>query len=223
LPSQAGAAVAEPLLQLAAPHVVALPGYTHENAFQTAQLPAHGPLPAHAARPPCGAPLTVVQVPSEPGTSHAWHCAPQVVLQQTPSTQLPERHAADALHACPLPALPMHLPTLQYEPVVQSLSPAHDVAHALPLHTYGAHWRLAPPAAQLPAPSHVIACVSVDPLHDCAEHTVDAPGKLQAARVWPSQLPAHAPLPAHAARTPTGAPFTALHVPTEPATLHASH
>jgi len=47
---------------------------------------------------------------------------------------------------------------------------------------------------------------------------------VQVVVVAPSQLPPHAePSLAQAARLPAGAPVFAAHVPTEPATSHASH
>ncbi len=54
--------------------------------------PQEEPSLAQAERRPCGAPLTVVQVPTLPATSQAWHWLPQAELQQTPSTQLPAAH-----------------------------------------------------------------------------------------------------------------------------------
>ena len=49
-------------------------------------------------------PLTGMHVPLLPRTSHAWHCPPHALLQQTPSTQLPEPHWLPAVHAWPLSA-----------------------------------------------------------------------------------------------------------------------
>ena len=56
-------------------------------------------LPSSQAPPVVGA-----HVPTLPGTLHAWHW-PQdvaVVLQHTPSTQLPAEHWALDVHVCPL-------------------------------------------------------------------------------------------------------------------------
>jgi hypothetical protein len=86
----------------------------HEAAFAPSQLPPHEvPSVAQACRVPCGAPLTVVQTPTEPGTSHAWHWPPQALLQQTPSTQLPLTHEFDAVHAPPSAIFGTHAPALQ--------------------------------------------------------------------------------------------------------------
>jgi hypothetical protein len=67
-------------------------------------VPSHDPpqaLPSdvHEVREPCGAPLTATQVPTLPDTSQAWHWPPQLVLQQTPSTQFPLPHWFDAVQA----------------------------------------------------------------------------------------------------------------------------
>jgi hypothetical protein len=35
---------------------------------------------------------TGVHFPSKPGTAHAWHLPHAAVVQQTPSTQLPDAH-----------------------------------------------------------------------------------------------------------------------------------
>ena len=45
-------------------------------------------------RPPlgCGVPLTAVQVPWLPATSHAWHWPAQAWSQQNPSAQKPLEH-----------------------------------------------------------------------------------------------------------------------------------
>jgi hypothetical protein len=61
-------------LHAAFPQIVSAPGNEHCVALWPAQLAAQGPAPAQAGRPPCGNPLgTVVQRPSEPGTSQASH------------------------------------------------------------------------------------------------------------------------------------------------------
>jgi hypothetical protein len=123
------------------------------------QLAPHVPLPPHAARGVapeafgCAGPDTAMQVPAEPETSHAWHCPPHALLQQTPSTQLPDAHSPAAAHAVPFAFL--HVPTepdaLQVKPLVaQALSqqrPATQkpLVHALappqvlPFATLGTH------------------------------------------------------------------------------------
>src|SRR5207237_818852 len=79
-----------PAEHVEARHSTAGPGYAHCAAL----LPSHAPpqavrSEAHACREPWGAPATLAQVPTWPGTSHAWHCPPQAALQQTPSTHCP--------------------------------------------------------------------------------------------------------------------------------------
>ena len=62
------------------------------------------------------------------------------------------------------------------------------------------------------------------PEQTAAEQTVVETGKSpQPSRLLPLQLALHAPVPAHAARDPVGAPLTAVQCPTLPPTLHASH
>ena len=70
-------------------------GYEQEAVATPSQLPPQAlPSLAHDARRPCGAPATALQTPTMPGTSQAWHCPLQALLQQTPSTQLPFPHCA---------------------------------------------------------------------------------------------------------------------------------
>ncbi len=78
------------------------------------QAPPHAlPSLAHAVRAPCGAPVTAEQLPTEPGTSHAWHWPPQAALQHTPSTQLPLAHWFVAEQTCPFPFLATQAPAAQ--------------------------------------------------------------------------------------------------------------
>jgi len=78
-----------------------------------------------------------------------------------------------------------------------------------------------------PAPLQVDTCVSVLPLQVYAPHGLAVPGYEQAVVVTPSQRRAQSvptPVPPHEARdVPCGAPFTGVHVPTNPATSHAEH
>ena len=87
LPAQFAASVATPLSQLGGRHCVLLAGKKQARASVPLQYPAHAlPSPAQAARDPCGAPMTFVQVPTKPATSQASHWPAQARLQQTPST-----------------------------------------------------------------------------------------------------------------------------------------
>jgi len=89
-------------------------GYAQPAGFTPSQLPPQAePSLRHAARRPCGAPVTVVQTPSKPGASHAWHCPPHALLQHNPSTQLPFAHCSDAVHAPPSAIFGTHAPPLQ--------------------------------------------------------------------------------------------------------------
>lgn len=75
--------------------------------MQTALVaPSHAPpqlVPSsvQAVRDPWGVPVTGLQVPPSPATSHASHCPPQARLQQTPSVQLPLLHWKPRVHATP--------------------------------------------------------------------------------------------------------------------------
>jgi hypothetical protein len=81
-------------------------------------VPSHAPPQSepsllHAVRDPWGAPATATQVPTLPATSQAWHWPLQLVLQQTPSTQLPLPHWLAAVQAPPLPFFGTQAPALQ--------------------------------------------------------------------------------------------------------------
>lgn len=121
-----------------APHEVVAPAYEHVDAFVPSHAPAQGlppssaPPPRHAARVPCGAPVTVVHVPMLPPTSHAWHCPVHPVLQHTPSMHTPLAHWLLVSHEVPLAAVVPHVPRLHVAGDAQSVFVAHVVAQ-LPL------------------------------------------------------------------------------------------
>lgn len=79
-------------------------------------MPPHAGSPPHNARAGwalrCGAPVTALQVPIDPLTSHASHWPAQAVLQHTPSTQLPLAHSAELEQVCPF-GRPTHVRPLQ--------------------------------------------------------------------------------------------------------------
>jgi hypothetical protein len=133
-PLQIGAGSSMPEAQEPVPHVCSEPGKPQTAAPE--QVAAHWPWPPHAARPPRGnSPSSVVHVPSEPGTSHAWHCESQVVSQQKPSAQMPFEHWPFAPHGAPWATCGSHTPPEQKLPLGQSASatqsPAQvDVPHA---------------------------------------------------------------------------------------------
>lgn len=104
------------------------------------------PAPLHATRAPWGEPVTALQVPTEPVTSHAWHWPLQPVSQQSPSTQKPEPHSAAEAHATPFgfAHLPSEPATLQRVPPPQTDDPQHTPSTQFP----DAH-EAAPPAVQM--------------------------------------------------------------------------
>ena len=108
-------------------------------------------------------------------------------------------------------------------PLAQSESALQLPLHALGPHAYGAHvcvWT----AGQAPAPAQEAPSVAVPPAHDGPRQEIESLGYVQAAGWAPSQLPPQSvPSEAQAARVPCGAPVAGEHVPTLPATSHASH
>ena len=65
-------------------------------------------------------PISILeQTPRLPDRLHALHVPMQVVLQQTPSAQLPLRHSEVALHICPSPFL--------HAPLSQALGAVHVI------------------------------------------------------------------------------------------------
>lgn len=160
-PSHVAAAVAIPEAQLADRHDVEDGGYPHALGDDPLHVPPHGatPPPVHAVRLPCGCPLdTVVHVPGV--TSHAWHCPAHALLQQYPSTQLPDVHCPLLEHAWPRPKELTQTcgvaAVSQSAPEMQSVSLAHGaVPQTIPLHAYN--------------PQLVMVCAGHEPL----EHVDD--------------------------------------------------
>jgi hypothetical protein len=113
-PSQPARSVATAALQLAARQVVAVLGYAQAVALEPSHTPPQTlPSEPHAWRAACGAPITFVQVPTEPGTSQAWHCPLQAALQHTPSTHWPLVHWFAAPQATPGPFVGVQMPAAQ--------------------------------------------------------------------------------------------------------------
>ena len=82
-PSHVLTLVSTPLVQLGEPHEVAEVGYVHALAVMPSQRCAQPAVPpVQAARGATGAPSTVLHVPSDPVTLHAWHWPPHALLQQ---------------------------------------------------------------------------------------------------------------------------------------------
>jgi hypothetical protein len=71
VPLQVPTLVCAPEAHDAVPHAVELLGYVQAVALMPLQLAPQVPLPAHAVREPCTAPVTVTHVPTEPEASHA--------------------------------------------------------------------------------------------------------------------------------------------------------
>jgi hypothetical protein len=102
VPLQLAALTAVPAEQVPARQPVEPPGYAQAMAIVPSQEPPQAlPSVVQAVRLPCGAPVVFVQVPTLPVTSQAWHCPPQALLQQTPSTQLPAAHSLPAPQTVP--------------------------------------------------------------------------------------------------------------------------
>src|SRR5437763_1664008 len=95
-------------------HSTVAPGYAHCVASLPSQAPPQAvPSEAHACRAPCGAPITFVQAPAEPGTSQAWHWPLQAVAQHTPSTHSPLAHWFAPPQATPGPLCGVQRPAAQ--------------------------------------------------------------------------------------------------------------
>jgi hypothetical protein len=75
-PLQVDTLVSTPSTHVFAPQLLLPVGYLQPVGSTPLQVAPHSlpaPVPPHAARAPCGGPLTVVQVPTLPVASHAWH------------------------------------------------------------------------------------------------------------------------------------------------------
>jgi hypothetical protein len=167
----------------------------HEGAPQLVPAPACSQAPAPlqlpvlpqgglAAQRACGSASpepTFEQVPALPTTLQAAQVPHTPLLQQTPSTQkLPVRQSPVAVHGCPRRFLSPHRLVLgsQMLGARQSVSAVHAALQAaidVALHRKGAQ-AIVDAAWQLPTPSQVRGCVSVEPLvgHDGGTHWVPA-------------------------------------------------
>jgi hypothetical protein len=119
------------------------------------------------------------------------HCSAQGPLQQTPSTQNPDRHWLASRQASPLPIWP-HEPPWHWFCPSQSDILLHVSAQRLPsdLHLNGAQASGAPVGAQCPCPSQRISgCTMSSLLSQVAlAHTVSGPYS------WHCPAPSHRPL-----------------------------
>jgi hypothetical protein len=171
-----------------------------------AAIDRHAPLPSHVplkpqggagTQPPCGSmppAATGAQLPASPTTLHDVQVPQLGVEQQTPSTQLPLSHSADAPQIWPRRFFP-HDPLVQTIPATQSASTPQAARHAVPLQVYGAHDCVAA-GLQAPAPSQVRASVAV----------VVPIGQLGAAHCVPASYSWQAPAPSQKPLLPQLAP-----------------
>ena len=107
-PLHVAAGVAWLLVQVAAAHVVLLPGNTQAVRLVPLHAPAHAPVPPHGVR--CV--VTAVHVPRLLAFEHDSHCPVHAALQQTPSAHTPLAHTLPAVQASPS-GRPTHVPLLQ--------------------------------------------------------------------------------------------------------------
>ena len=123
------------------------------------------------------------------------------VARQTPSGRLQYGVVAVDAHS----ALLVQLPRQSVAPALQALDGQLNVEAA----------------GQLPAPSHTSASVFTAAAQLGSRHVTAAPGYVHAFGVVATQVPAHVPVPLHAARAPCGGPFTPTHNPRLLPTSHA--
>ena len=95
--------------------------------------------------------------------------------------------------------------------------PEPSVAHRLLVHG------LVVAIVHAPDPLHTEALVALPPVQLAAVQTVLLSGNAHAIRLVPSHCPLQVPVPPHAVRVASGAPFKAVHFPSELASLQDSH
>jgi len=150
------------------------------------------------------------------------HAPAQAESQQTPSEQKPEVHCSLPVQVAFCANRPTHCPAAQKLPEAHCASDVQLVWQALGPQVYGSHVVFVP-GAQLPLPSQRPALVATPSVQDAAVQTVFSTGNVQV-KAFPSHTPPHEePSEPHAARPPTGAPFTGVQVPILPATLQLPH
>jgi hypothetical protein len=116
---------------------------------------------------------TGVQVPTLLVSAHDMQVPVQALLQQTPCAQKFDAHAEPEVQGAPGGSLPQLL-LVQELGETQSAFVEQVVLQAVVPHWKGSHIAVVA-ARQLPAPSQVCACVSVEPVHDAAApHSVPA-------------------------------------------------
>lgn len=112
------------------------------------------------------------QVPAEPASAHERQVPVQAVSQQTPCAQNPDTHDAAVVQAAPGGSLPQ-LPFAQTLGETQSAFVVQVALQAAVPHAKGVQVAVVA-GRQVPAPSQVRACVSVEPVHDAAPQFVPA-------------------------------------------------
>jgi len=95
--------------------------------------------------------------------------------------------------------------------------PLPSVAHRLLV-----HW-LEAAVVQAPEPLQTDEVVALPPVQVAAVQMVESSGNVQAAALTPSHCPLQIPVPPQAVRVGSGAPFSAMHLPIDPASLQDWH
>jgi hypothetical protein len=114
----------------------------------------------------------LVHVPSVPVSAHDWHVPVQLVAQQIPCEQKLLAHSVVVVQVEPLVFFEQTVP-LQTLGLLQSVSAAHVVLHAVAPHRYGSQGDVAA-AWQVPVPLHIRAADAVEPVQVAAAHCVPA-------------------------------------------------
>lgn len=116
---------------------------------------------------------TGVQVPALLVSAHDMQVPVQAVLQQTPWAQKFDAQAEPTVQGAPGGSLPQLLLVQEFGDT-QSVFEEQVVLQEVVPHSNGSHMTVVA-ARQVPAPSQVWACVSVDPVHEApAPHKVPA-------------------------------------------------
>jgi hypothetical protein len=174
-PEQTLASVATFAVQLAALHWTLFPGYAQLEPSLPLQVPLQAePSLVQAVRAPCGKPVTGVQTPSLPWTSHASHCPVHALLQQKPSTQTSAMHALPPGQGAPWPPFGTQMPAEQKLSRSQSLSTAQSLPHAVPAHAPPQSWLNS--GGHAPAPLQNAATVATPASQLASRHEVPEPG-----------------------------------------------
>jgi hypothetical protein len=175
------------------------------------------PSDSQGGRAPCGWPWfgTGAHVPTEPGTSQAWHWPVQAALQHTPSTHRPDRHWFAASQPAPFTRFGSQSGALQKPFASQCASVEQVLRQAVAAQANGKQLTVCRAGQAAALPGQFAATVATPLLQLAARHWL--PRKASAGQVPPlvhtsvtSQTPAdcrqvapvlagcvHAPLPLH--------------------------